>query len=966
MPDNEGRQGRSDNQGQFRNSPTGLGLFTNAGQIGNATSRRQSTSTAPDDAFGGMVHPFTASQIPSTKTNSLAEDSAQRASPTRNLMDLNRSVPPLNVHGTAPYSLNPEDLIQSATEIATPSNSNTPNLSAVDQAVQETKNFVDALSLFSATAERNAVGSDGCPNNSNNIPGRDPQPLPTNSLATLQDPLQQALRSASPQLLQQIIPYLARLHNLLNSIPKVAETIQEIIERISNLENQSFSHIAPDEINHQFELFDARLLDLEGKMEEQKDLQATIDADQSNRENAFLGRRGFTATESFASNYSSRSVNSAQSVASPALILAAIDRKEIGTEIEDIKGRLDTLEAAALPTFSDPWQVEVVLLPWGRELRGIWYSPDESMHDPTKATTQDTEEWTQARSLRSASGSSLRLHEAGNGWNSQAINEWADTTDEWLWPKACGTNNIIYKRLQSRGFVRNVTIKSQNSGDIQAAIASAFSDLLEHLQHSDDVHASHHADAADRAISSFPALNASFIPLRKILKSSRLRFLNLAEMSTSALWTAQFLAAGIIMRVSGGQKRLYVTQRDAYLQTTSHAAPTWTWPRLRELPRTRTATPQPHSNSHVTEADARESCWSYYPGYDDAPVAASLSFTSSTHSGQLSLRPAEHYQWPKEATPAPCSCSPQKSQNHHQNHPISPLSEFPPRPRTNFSHHRRTVSIPLTDDPFVQYSGKRRAGTSASVADTKTVNVNLTSSAPAPASKQKRRRLTHSPSPLGNLACRHMEEKDTQPIWAPTPRRSKEPPSPFFGSHPELLREDSNVSNTKDGGRSSQRSSAQNVRRVGPGGFEGVYGESKGGGGGGGNGKGGNTPFAYATPHSGTGAGIGAGFGGGDTEADSGSEKGDDDGGSWHGVGGDEDGEDDVGSVGGFEGSEDELVASSSAIAMAMAGAEEVEGSEEEEEDEDSDSGFGFGFGDEDEGEDMDVEGEGEESEDDD
>lgn len=695
--------------------------------------------------------------------------------------------------------------------------------------------------------------------------------------------------------------YLGPLHNLLNSIPNVATSIRNINERIDNLENTSFAYVPTEEIERKLEDMDARLLELENRMEEHNKVYAAIDVDHSSFDNVHTRRQAANAVEmtSFTSNYSSRSIGSAQSMTSSALIVAAMDRREI----EGIKERLDDLEAI-FPTAADPWQIEVVLLPWGRELKGIWFTPDELMHGMSKATTQDSEEWTQARSLRSASRSSLPLPEAGSGWSSQAIHAWTDTTDEWLSPKACGTNNLVYKRLQSRGFIRKVTIKSSNARDIQAAIVNAFGDLLEHLENTGDNNNSHHSDAGDQAMDCFHGLRASFIPLRKVHKSSKLLFLTPDEMISAAHWTAHFLNSGVLMRAAGGQRRLFVTQREAYLQQSSHDDNAWTWQRMRELPRVHLSPDlQKEGNTdantlHVAEADAKEACWSYYPACD--PPASTTSSFSSSHSGQLSLRPAESYHWPAEAT---LSTRPKPKQ------PISPLSEFPQKRPSRRGN--RTVSVPLTDDDafatapsqFPQGSSKRRIGASFDAATCAphprthhaAANLALALAAVPQASNPKRRRLTHSHSPPAT---------DTLPDpvatavplpsgWAHTPRRSKEPPSPFFSEN-----------------------------RTGNGG-----GRAQGGGG---------TPFAYATPHSGTvaGAGFTGGGGEGDTEVESG---------SWHGVGGDED-------------SEGELSKAAARGGEGEGGSEDVDvgiGAEEWEE-EDS------GFGDEDEYEDEDEEDEDE------
>ncbi|ORY07528.1 hypothetical protein BCR34DRAFT_19025 [Clohesyomyces aquaticus] len=835
---------------------TGLGLsLMNTGNSVDQTRRRPSvTSTVPDDVDRPPPGSYSESELPPTRANSLPSDNARETSPAMNPMDrileYNRNLR-LDVEGdTIPNTFNPDEFIQSATEVATPSNANTPDLGAADQAVHDTKKIIETLAQYADQTNGSEAKA-----SSTTFPG--PQRLLTASPSTPQEQLQNALRSASPQALHKLVSYLSPLHNLLNSIPNVASTIQDIINRLDMIESNSFNYVQPDDFQQHVEMYDGRLLELEHRMDEHDRLHQSIDADNSS--NSHGRRRIATVTNSFGSN------NSLQSTTSSALIVAAIDRNHMETEIEGIKNRLDTLEAAALPTAVNPWQVEIVLLPWGRDLRGIWFSPDEPMHDASKGITQDTEEWTQIRSSVSvphsmhqalSQGSNTSKHNAtsgsqsntrhssttsalhsltGSGWSSEAISDWAaGPTDEWLSPKACGSNNLVYKRLQSRGFIRSVSLKSANASDIQATLAEAFGDLHSHLSYTDaDIHP---------VMDSCPGLRASFIPLRKAVKSSRLRFLNHAEMSSSALWSAQFLNSGVMMRVSGGKKRLYVTQRESYLQPSDETGDAWTWQQLRLLPRFQ-ADPESqmegneeHCQPQVAEADAREACWSFFEGYDP-PLSTNTSF-SSNHSVKLSMRPAGRA-WRRSITPSSIL-------KNKQFQPISPLSEN--HPRRPIQGPVRTISAPMISD-HPQSSAKRRLDLSP----VKPSSAPLPTSRSASLSRPKRRRVARSPSPRTAVTV-HMRAQDAQdPVWNPTPRRSREPPSPFYSSHPELPRTNSDVTSR------SQRSLA-------------VVGK--------------NTPFAYATPHSGPIVGAGDGFGdqAGDTEADDNDADYEDDGQSWAGV----------------------------------------------------------------------------------
>lgn len=850
---------------QSRQTVTGLGLsMIHLESIGTIDRQQSPTPTIPDDinVAQALQAAYSEPEIASTRSNSIQFEADKVTSPSRDILDkvfeFNRNLH-LDVAGdTVPDTYNPEDFIQSATEVATPSVGNTPDLGAADQAVEDGKNLINTLAQLTSNMKQ-SNNSPSRPASATSAPGQ--QLLLTNSPSAPQEQLQNILKTASPQGLQKLVSYLAPLHNLLNSIPNVANTMRDLGNRLDMLENGSFNYVQPEDLNQTLEMYDGRIIELEHRMDEHEKMHQAID--DQNSVSSFSRRRIDNVTASFGSN------NSLQSTTSSTLILSAMDRKNTETELGSIKDRLDVLEAAAAPTTVSPWEIEVVLLPWGRDLRGIWFSPEEPMHDLSKTTTQDSEEWTQAQASKSGQAtqspqgraratdssphSGARVLAKGSlfsdtesGWSSQAISDWASGSNEdWLFPKACGSNNLVYKRLQSRGFVRDVTLKGASARDLQIGLSNAFHDLLEHLAYTEQ--------DDDPTIVAYPALRASFIPLRKVMKESKLCFLTPAEMSSSALWTAQFLAAGVMMRVSGGKKRLYVTHREAYMQQSDAMGSSWSWQELRQLPRYQ---PDPDSQMdgndeycqpQVPEADAKEACWQFVESCDAPPASVQSSF-SSNQSVELSMRPAGR-QWRRSITPSSIL-------KNKQFQPISPLSEFYP---TRPNHFRNRTASASVVEPFHPGSSKRRLNSSPV----------KQSSAPQPISRTpsvsvarlKRRRVTTSSSP------RPEENAPAQAratIWNPTPRRSREPPSPFYSSQPALPRTNSDLTS-----RPSQRSVA-------------VAGKS--------------TPFAYATPHSGPFIG-GPGFGGysrgGDTEPDDDDDDDDDaDDGekSWRGV---TDGDDD-------------------------------------------------------------------------
>ncbi|EUC31857.1 hypothetical protein COCCADRAFT_100245 [Bipolaris zeicola 26-R-13] len=846
VANNEIRHGVS----QSHHSVTGLGLSTMRLESMCQVNRQQSpTPTIPDDInIAGTL-----------QTNRNERDhSLTRAntnSPSRAILEhvlpFNRNIQ-LDIPGdTIPNTYNPEEYVQSTTEVATPSAGATPDLSAADRAVQEGKNLIDTLARMTSDMQPQAASSPERPTNAT-MPT---QLLLENSPSVPQEQLQNLLQTASPQGLQKLVSYLAPLHNLLNSIPNVANTMRDLGSRLDMLENGSFNYVQPEDLNQTLEMYEGRLIEVEHRVDEHEKMHQALDDHGSI--SSFSRRHIKDVNTSFGSNHS------ADSTTSSALILAAMDRKDTEMELDYIKQRLDVLEAAAPPTSLASWEIEVVLLPWGPDLRGIWFSQDDPMHDVDRTTTQSSEEWTQARSSRTSMstpmletrrrdtdsspypgapmlGSNSVLNQHESGWSSQDITNWASgSTDDWLFPKACGSNNLVYKRLQSRGFVRDITLRGASAKDVQETLSNAFSDVFDHLQYDDS--------DENPMIAAYPGLRASYIPLRKVLRESRLRFLTPAEMSSSAFWTAQFLASGVMMRVSGGKKRLYVTHREAYTQQVDRnefVVMEQSWPELRQLPRY-----QPEKNSqtdgndedcqpHVPEADAKEACWQFVEAYDAPPASMHSSF-GSNQSVQLSMRPAGR-QWRRSITPS--------SILKKHTHPISPLSEN--HPRRPSSHRNRTVSASAMDT-FPPSSAKRRYNGSPIKQSSAPQTVSRT---PSLMPRLKRRRVTESASPRPQEDAR---EEPQVPIWTATPRRSREPPSPFYSSQHPLPRSYSDITS-----RPSQRSVT-------------VTGKS--------------TPFAYATPHSGPftgGPGYSAYNNGGDTEPDDDDNAYNDDDGeqSWHGV----------------------------------------------------------------------------------
>ncbi|KAI7006959.1 hypothetical protein KC366_g18173, partial [Hortaea werneckii] len=229
--------------------------------------------------------------------------------------------------------------------------------------------------------------------------------------------------------------------------------------RIDVLENLSFSHVPIEEIQDKFENFDGRLLDLEHwrseHEREQENEQASLES--SKQENSKKRRLLPTESGSFASDGSFDSAAAAQTEAAVLATLAA--NAETVPRIEALENRMTDFENEAMPSFTRPWQVQVVLLPWGSDLHGIWFSAMDATHHSMKSSQQASDEWSGAQSLPKLSFQSATV----GAWTTESIQAWANETEEWLSPKACGPNGMVFQRLASRGLVQDVTFHASDS-----------------------------------------------------------------------------------------------------------------------------------------------------------------------------------------------------------------------------------------------------------------------------------------------------------------------------------------------------------------------------------------------------------------------------------------------------------------------------------------------------------------------
>ena len=501
------------------------------------------------------------------------------------------------------------------------------------------------------------------------------------------------------------------------SLVDIRNLLQAHGRRLDNLESISFSHVPPEELQDRFDQFDSRMLDLE---------QWRIDHGGEHRmlESSDRARRRLSPVEG-ASFGSDVSFDSHAAAHTEAVVMATLATSSVThPRIEALESRVTDLEHAAPPSCQLPWQVQVVLLPWGRDLRGIWFLTAEATRNSlAKSTTQMTEEWTGSQSAPKLSFTSA----TDLAWTTESIGAWANETSQWLSPKACGPRGTVFSRLASRGFVKDIMLTAADSRHVQNAVRHAFG----HLSTSPPDHES-------GSPNSFQALREMFVPLRKVRKSARLRFLSPAEMVTSATWTAGHLDSSVFMKVTRGQRRLYVTTPDAYLQPTGDG---WSWAAIRSLPPC-----SPPGREPAIEAAhlAVEACWTYNEQLD----RKFSSFSSMSHAST----------WSISSPPA------------HEAKVTEPLPNLDSS-RLSDDHCRRTVSLPGST---INDSG---ANTSPELPKRRVASFEPSGLASAPP------RPIDLPSKRRRISASHEAERRGVNF---TPRRSREPPSPLTASSAAL------------------------------------------------------------------------------------------------------------------------------------------------------------------------------------
>ncbi|KAI1362916.1 hypothetical protein F5Y08DRAFT_258979 [Xylaria arbuscula] len=368
----------------------------------------------------------------------------------------------------------------------------------------------------------------------------------------------------------------------------LSNTVQGHGQRIENLENISFSAAAHDTCHEKHDQSDLRITELESRVEEFE----KILNDNANHVSGWSRR---DRVDDAAASVVSVSTSEGSYI---------MDRAELQSELESLKAQLSQLQGiSSIPSLSQPWEVEVVFLPF--PLKNIWLASSEfGSQRLSNGNSVEADSWVRV-------SSNLEPH-------SPALSDWAgpEIESDWLLPRACSSDNTIGQRLKSRGLVKNVTVCGPDARSIHQALSEAFGTLFRTFSRMQGN--VHHGSSFDHRVAKYLGLQSPWVPLRKIHKNSRLRFLTPAEMVTPAMWDVQFLTSSVVMK-SHGTHRLFITHPEAYLQNQDAQENGWTWQRLRELSRVYADS---QSSQEILEGDAKEECWVWNTVLDEPPTTS--------------------------------------------------------------------------------------------------------------------------------------------------------------------------------------------------------------------------------------------------------------------------------------------------------------------------------------------------------
>lgn len=498
-------------------------------------------------------------------------------------------------------------------------------------------------------------------------------------------------------------------------------------QRLDKLETVSFSDNAHEECSDKYEFMDLRVIELESKMEDIE--KRVLDNDSTDRhlDDATTPSEDVSVTSSTASRPSYT--------------------QEVYSQLQSLQAQVDQLHSV-IPSWNHAWEVEVVFLPF--PLGRLWQPVHQFKTDPN---IDNEDDWTQLPMTLSTSRSRAQ---------SPFLEDWPAHNREvdWLLPRACSDKGVADWRLRSRGLVKKIVVKDPDARSVSIAMLAAFGNVFRDMQ----MYA--RPQSPRSKASKYMGLQSPWVPLRKIHKDSRLRFLGPEEMLTPALWDVQFLNS-VMMRSS--EPRLFVTHPDAYLQTHEAYESSWTWTRLQEMPPAYDVT----ESQEAPEINRLEECWAWNEQLD-GPLATQVPSKIPRQERQrVSISPSV------EIFPTNSLWSDPTSATIHRQSVITRSKEsVPPFPRTPSApinaimHHTASGAIPRRRLSSRGQS-RRSSPTVQSLPQAGVTKRRQTRDSSGFARHTPR--LTESPSPAPFAYFDRQRSRSVTPGWGITPGRGTTP-----------------------------------------------------------------------------------------------------------------------------------------------------------------------------------------------
>ncbi|KAF4466454.1 hypothetical protein FALBO_6695 [Fusarium albosuccineum] len=369
----------------------------------------------------------------------------------------------------------------------------------------------------------------------------------------------------------------------------LSDTVSGHDQRLDRLETVSFTAPGHEDCHEKHDHADIRITDLESRVDEVEKL--------VNDNNSVVSRRADDASVvSVSTSITSRPTHS----------------QELWSQVQSLQAQVVHLQSL-MPSPSHPFEVEVVFLPF--PLKKVWQEAQQFKNEPQISN----DDWTQLPMTHSTA--TLRSE-------TSLYPDWTNSDQDLKWrlPKACGDKSVIDRRLRSRGLIKTMSVKGSDARSVTMAINTAFGQVFREM----NIFA--RPQTTEPRSSAFLGLQSTWVPLRKIHKDSRLRFLSPAEMMTPAIWDVQFLTS-VMMRAS--EPRLFITHPDAYLQDLQAWEQGWTWQMLKEMNRV-----VPDVSTSQADNTASEECWSFVEQLDEPPSAHN-SMTLRHERQQTSSSPSQ-------------------------------------------------------------------------------------------------------------------------------------------------------------------------------------------------------------------------------------------------------------------------------------------------------------------------------------